>query len=132
MQTAARRPARQLHASTIHSQVSMTAPLVAADLLSRAAASENRRLPERRGGHPLTRSHFHEARKESDVDTDRVEGKAKETEGEIQQKWGEAKDKARDTWEDVKDKVEDVVDRGEDKVDDLNEPDRTEESTATR
>ena len=27
------------------------------------------------------------------VDTDRVEGKAKETEGEIQQKWGEAKDR---------------------------------------
>ena len=61
------------------------------------------------------------------MDTDRVEGKVKETEGETQQKWGEAKDKARDTWEDVKDKVEDVVDRGEDKVDDLNEPDRTEE-----
>jgi len=90
------------------------------------------RLLERRGGHPLTRSHFHEARKESVVDTDRVEGKVKETEGETQQKWGEAKDKARDTWEDVKDKVEDVVDRGEDKVDDLNEPDRTEESTDTR
>ena len=35
------------------------------------------------------------------MDSDRIEGKAKETEGEIQQKWGEAKDKARDTWEDV-------------------------------
>ena len=33
------------------------------------------------------------------MDSDRVEGKAKETEGEIQQKWGEAKDKARDAWE---------------------------------
>ena len=42
------------------------------------------------------------------MDSDRIEGKAKETEGEIQQKWGEAKDKARDTWEDVKDEVEDV------------------------
>ena len=36
-------------------------------------------------------------REESVVDSDRVEGKVKETEGEIQQKWGEAKDKARDT-----------------------------------
>jgi uncharacterized protein YjbJ (UPF0337 family) len=55
------------------------------------------------------------------VDTDRVEGKAKETEGEVQQKWGEAKDKARDTWEDVKDKVEDLGDEGEDRVDDQDE-----------
>ena len=31
-------------------------------------------------------------RKEHAVDSDRIEGKAKETEGEIQQKWGEAKD----------------------------------------
>ena len=48
-------------------------------------------------------------------DSDRVEGKAKETQGEVEQKWGEAKDKAGDTWEDVKDKVEDVVD-GDDRV----------------
>lgn len=40
------------------------------------------------------------------MDSDRVAGKVKETEGEIQQKWGEAKDKARDTWEKAKDKVE--------------------------
>jgi len=44
------------------------------------------------------------------VDKDRVEGKKKETEGEIQQKWGEAKDKARDTWDDAKDKAEDMKD----------------------
>ena len=57
------------------------------------------------------------------MDSDRIEGKAKETEGEIQQKWGEAKDKARDTWEDVKDKVEDVADDAEDRVDALDETD---------
>ena len=48
------------------------------------------------------------------VDSDRVKGKAKETEGELQQKWGEAKDKARDVWEDAKDRGEDVKDEAED------------------
>jgi uncharacterized protein YjbJ (UPF0337 family) len=80
------------------------------------------RLPKQRGGHSVDTNV--NSTKGAVVDTDRVEGKVKETEGEAQQKWGEAKDKARDTWEDAKDKVEDVVDRGEDKVDDLNEPDR--------
>jgi hypothetical protein len=55
------------------------------------------------------------------VDSDRVKGKAKETEGEIQQKWGEAKDQARDTWEDVKDKAEDIGDEAEDRVDERDE-----------
>ena len=55
------------------------------------------------------------------VDSDRVKGKAKETEGEIQQKWGEAKDQARDTWEDAKDKAEDVGDDAEDRVDEHDE-----------
>ena len=57
------------------------------------------------------------------MDSDRIEGKAKETEGEIQQKWGEAKDTARDTWEDVKDKVEDVADDAEDRLDGHDETD---------
>jgi acetylornithine/succinyldiaminopimelate/putrescine aminotransferase len=43
------------------------------------------------------------------MDTDRVEGKSKELEGEAQQKWADVKDKASDTWEDVKDKGEDAV-----------------------
>jgi len=60
------------------------------------------------------------------VDTDRIEGKAKEVEGKItddesreaegkvQGAWGEAKDKADDAWEDAKDKVGDVLDRDDD------------------
>jgi uncharacterized protein YjbJ (UPF0337 family) len=59
-------------------------------------------------------------------DTDRAEGKSKQAEGEVEQKWGEAKDKARDAWDDVKDKVEDVTDGGEDRVDERDD------STATR
>ncbi len=51
------------------------------------------------------------------MDSDRVEGKAKETEGELQQQWGEAKDKARDVWEDAKDKIDDIGDDAEDRVD---------------
>jgi uncharacterized protein YjbJ (UPF0337 family) len=51
------------------------------------------------------------------MDTDRIEGKAKEYEGKVtgdesreaegrlQKKWGDAKDSADDTWEDAKDKV---------------------------
>lgn len=61
------------------------------------------------------------------MDTDRVEGKAKEYEGKLtgdesreaegraQGKWGEAKDKADDLWEDVKDKVGDVVNEREER-----------------
>ena len=61
-------------------------------------------------------------REEHEVDSDRIEGKAKEVEGETQQKWGEAKDK-----------VEDVVDGTEDRVDELNEPDaEPAESSASR
>ena len=59
------------------------------------------------------------------MDSDRIEGKAKEVEGEltgdesreaegeIQGKWGEVKDKADDVWEDAKDKAGDLVDRDE-------------------
>ena len=59
------------------------------------------------------------------MDSDRIEGKAKEiegeitgdesreAEGEIQGKWGEAKDKVDDVWEDAKDKAGDLVDRDE-------------------
>jgi uncharacterized protein YjbJ (UPF0337 family) len=59
------------------------------------------------------------------VDSDRVEGKAKETEGELQQTWGKAKDKTKDTWEDVKDKVEDIGDDAEDRVDEPDKAERT-------
>ena len=57
------------------------------------------------------------------MDTDRIEGKAKELEGKVtddesreaegraQGTWGELKDKADDAWEDAKDKGEDLVDR---------------------
>jgi uncharacterized protein YjbJ (UPF0337 family) len=61
------------------------------------------------------------------MDTDRIEGKAKEVEGKItgdesreaegraQSKWGEAKDKADDAWEDVKDKVGETFNEREEK-----------------
>jgi uncharacterized protein YjbJ (UPF0337 family) len=67
-----------------------------------------------RGGNPPDPSL---SRKETTVERDRIEGKAKELEGEItddesreaegraQGKWGEAKEKADDAWEDLKDKV---------------------------
>jgi len=60
------------------------------------------------------------------VDSDRIEGKAKEVEGKItgyesreaegktQGNWGEAKDKTDDAWESVKDKVGDVLDGDDD------------------
>jgi len=60
------------------------------------------------------------------VDSDRIEGKAKEVEGQVtgdesreaegkaQGAWGETKDKADDAWEGVKDKVGDVVDGDDD------------------
>ena len=59
------------------------------------------------------------------MDSDRIEGKAKEiegeitgdesreAEGEIQGKWGDVKDKVDDVWEDAKDKAGDLVDRDE-------------------
>jgi uncharacterized protein YjbJ (UPF0337 family) len=61
--------------------------------------------------------------KEGTVDTDRIEGKKKETEGKAQQKWADIKDGADDKWEDVKDKVEDVADRAEDRWDERDEKD---------
>ncbi|CAN5232632.1 hypothetical protein BH20ACT13_BH20ACT13_02810 [soil metagenome] len=60
------------------------------------------------------------------MDSDRIEGKAKEVEGKItddesreaegkaQGAWGEAKDKTDDAWEGVKDKVGDVLDGDDD------------------
>jgi uncharacterized protein YjbJ (UPF0337 family) len=59
------------------------------------------------------------------MDSDRIEGKAKEVEGKItddesreaegrvQGKWGEAKDTADDAWEDVKDKAGELINRDE-------------------
>jgi uncharacterized protein YjbJ (UPF0337 family) len=59
------------------------------------------------------------------MDSDRIEGKAKEVEGRVtgdesreaegrvQGKWGELKDKADDTWEDAKDKAGELVNRDE-------------------
>jgi uncharacterized protein YjbJ (UPF0337 family) len=59
------------------------------------------------------------------MDSDRIEGKAKEVEGKItddesreaegriQGKWGDAKDKTDDAWEDAKDKAGDLVNRDE-------------------
>ena len=58
------------------------------------------------------------------MNEDRIEGKAKEVEGETQQSWGELKDKAEDAWSDAKDKGEDVVDEAKDRLD------RDDESTA--
>lgn len=69
------------------------------------------------------------------MDTDRIEGKAKEVEGKVtgdesreaegrtQGKWGEIKDKADDALEGAKDKGEDLVDRidGDDDKDDVKE-----------
>lgn len=42
------------------------------------------------------------------MDSDRVEGKKKELEGEAQQGWGKAKDKVREGWDDAKDNAEDL------------------------
>ena len=42
------------------------------------------------------------------MDSDRIEGKMKELEGEGQQQWGKAKDKARDMWDDVRDEDDDA------------------------
>ena len=63
------------------------------------------------------------------MDTDRIEGKAKELEGKVtgdesreaegrtQGKWGEAKEKADDAWEDLKDKVGEAVNEHEEEKD---------------
>ncbi len=63
------------------------------------------------------------------MDSDRIEGKAKEiegeitgdesreAEGEIQGKWGELKDKADDAWEGAKDKAGDLIDRDDETAD---------------
>jgi len=48
------------------------------------------------------------------MDSDRVEGKTKQLEGEAQEGWGKVKDKARD----VADDVEDAVDRDDDEDED--------------
>jgi hypothetical protein len=61
--------------------------------------------------------------RESTVDTDRIEGKAKEVEGKGQQKWADVKDAADDKLEDVKDKAEDVTDSAEDRWDERGEKD---------
>ena len=45
------------------------------------------------------------------MDSDRVEGKKKQVEGEAQEAWGTVKDKARE----VRDDVEDALDRAKDK-----------------
>lgn len=62
------------------------------------------------------------------MDSDRIEGKAKEVEGKItddesreaegraQGTWGELKDKADDAWEDTKDKAGDLVNREDEKA----------------
>ncbi len=52
------------------------------------------------------------------MDSDRIEGKKKELEGEGQQQWGKAKDKARDMWDDVKDEGEDIADDFDDDEED--------------
>jgi hypothetical protein len=51
------------------------------------------------------------------VNEDRIEGKAKEVEGETQQGWGKVKDKAEDAWSDVKDKADDAYDGAKDRLD---------------
>jgi uncharacterized protein YjbJ (UPF0337 family) len=57
------------------------------------------------------------------MDSDRIEGKAKEVQGKLtddesreaegrtQGKWGELKDKTDDAWEDAKDKAGELVNR---------------------
>jgi uncharacterized protein YjbJ (UPF0337 family) len=64
------------------------------------------------------------------MNKDRVEGKAKEVEGETQQSWGKLKDKAEDAWSDAKEKGEDVYDKAKDRVDGDEEP--VEDSEAAR
>ncbi len=65
------------------------------------------------------------------MDTDRIEGKAKELEGKVtddesreaegkaQGAWGETKDKADDAWDGAKDKADDAWEGVKDKVGDV-------------
>ncbi len=65
------------------------------------------------------------------MDSDRIEGKAKEYEGKLtddesreaegraQGEWGEAKDKAGDAWDEAKDKADDAWEDVKDKVGDV-------------
>ena len=57
------------------------------------------------------------------MDTDRIEGKAKEAEGKGQQKWADVKDRRRTSGKTSKDKAEDVVDEAEDRVDEHGDKD---------
>ena len=59
------------------------------------------------------------------MDDDRIEGKTKQAEGEIQEKWGEGKDKARDAWDEAKDKLD-----GDDEDDLFQRDEDREEETA--
>jgi uncharacterized protein YjbJ (UPF0337 family) len=63
------------------------------------------------------------------MNEDRIEGKAKEVEGETQQAWGKLKDKADDAWSDAKDKGEDAYEEVKDRLDGDDEPVRTEDPT---
>ncbi len=65
------------------------------------------------------------------MDSDRIEGEAKEVEGKItgdesreaegkaQSTWGETKDKADDAWDGAKDKADDAWEGAKDKVGDV-------------
>ena len=65
------------------------------------------------------------------MDSDRIEGKAKEVEGVVtddesreaegkaQGAWGETKDKADDAWDGAKDKADDAWEGAKDKVGDV-------------
>ena len=57
------------------------------------------------------------------MDEDRIEGKAKQVEGEVQEGWGKAKDEAREGWDDVKDKSRELWDEAKDKLDGDDEDD---------
>jgi uncharacterized protein YjbJ (UPF0337 family) len=65
------------------------------------------------------------------MNEDRIEGKAKEVEGETQQTWGKLKDKAEDAWSDAKDKGEGAYEEVKDRLDGDDEPVRTEDPTET-
>jgi uncharacterized protein YjbJ (UPF0337 family) len=71
------------------------------------------------------------------MDTDRIEGKAKEIEGKVtddesreaegrlQKKWGDAKDSADDTWEKAKDKVGGAINEHEEREEREDEAERS-------
>jgi len=56
-------------------------------------------------------------RKGEDMDSDRVEGKTKQLEGEAQEGWGKLKDKARDAVDDAKDALDRDGDEAEEERD---------------